>query len=85
MLALPHLTGTELIEVLKRLGFRTKGRGGGLATLARRANAVVVPETATLSPALAAAILRAADVEPFDFLIALDARKGPRGRPEAVA
>jgi len=35
---------------------------------------VTVPESATLSPPLVAAICRAADVEPLDFFRVLDAR-----------
>lgn len=68
MLALPHCSGTECIEVLVRLGYRTLARSGGLASLRREANVVVVPESATLSPAVIAAILRSAHVDPFDFL-----------------
>ncbi len=86
MLALPHLSGDELVAALKKLGFRTMGRAAGLATMCRYGNAVVVPETATLSPALVAAILRAADVEPFDFTRVLDGRSTPREKaPIAVA
>jgi hypothetical protein len=33
---------------------------------------VIVPENATLSPALVAAILRTAKVEPLDFLSAIE-------------
>ena len=72
MLALPHVSGTECIKVLERLGYRSLRRAGGLASLRREANVVVVPESATLSPAVIAAILRSANVEPFDFLRALD-------------
>ncbi len=68
MLALPHVSGTECIDVLVRLGYRPLARSGGLASLRRDANVVVVPESATLSPAVVAAILRTAHVEPFEFL-----------------
>jgi hypothetical protein len=74
MLALPYLSGDELVAALETLGFRTRARAAGLATMCRFGNAVVVPETATLSPALVAAILRTANVEPFDFARACDAR-----------
>lgn len=72
MLALPHVSGTECIEVLVRLGYRPLARSGGLASLRREANVVIVPESATLSPAVIAAILRSAHVDPFDFLRLLD-------------
>jgi predicted RNA binding protein YcfA (HicA-like mRNA interferase family) len=76
MLALPHVSGTECIMVLERLGYRRARAAGGLASLRREANIVVVPESATLSPAVIAAILRSADVDPFDFLRVLD-EEGP--------
>lgn len=72
MLALPHVSGTECIRVLERLGYRRSRAAGGLASLRRETNIVVVPESATLSPAVIAAILRSANVDPFDFLQALD-------------
>ncbi len=73
MLALPHVSGTECILALRRLGFRAQRRAGGLVTLARGQSHVIVPETATLGPALVNAILRAAEVEPFAFLDAFEA------------
>ncbi|MBX3192051.1 MAG: hypothetical protein KF819_33985 [Labilithrix sp.] len=84
MLALPHLSGSELVATLSRLGFRIDSRAAGLATMVRDVDGddgkVVVPETATLSPALVAALLRAAAVDPFEFLDGLD-----RTRPTAPA
>lgn len=74
MLALPHVSGSECIGVMERLGFRAQRRAGGLVTLRRGIDAVIVPETATLAPALLNAILRAAGVLPLEFLQALDAR-----------
>ena len=68
MLALPHLVGTECIAVLEKLGFVPQAMAGELTTLVRRGNQVVVPRTATLSPALVAAILRSAGVDALDFL-----------------
>lgn len=62
--------------MLERLGYRRARAAGGLASLRRGAAVVVVPESATLSPAVIAAILRSADVEPLDFLLALD-EEGP--------
>jgi predicted RNA binding protein YcfA (HicA-like mRNA interferase family) len=73
MLALPHVSGSECIDVMTRLGFRTQRRAGGLVTMRRGIDAVIVPETATLAPALLNAILRAAGVLPLEFLQALDA------------
>jgi predicted RNA binding protein YcfA (HicA-like mRNA interferase family) len=73
MLALPHVSGTECILALRRLGFRAQRRSGGLVTLGRGQSHVIVPETATLGPALVNAILRAAEVEPFEFLDAFEA------------
>ena len=71
---------------LKRLGFRMKMRAAGLTTMCRYANAVVVPESATLSPTLVAAILRAAGVDPVDFLRVIERRSPPSTRPHrAVA
>jgi predicted RNA binding protein YcfA (HicA-like mRNA interferase family) len=72
MLALPHVSGTECIRALERLGFRVLTRASGLASLRRDDDIVVVPESATMSPALIAAILRSAKVDPFDFLRVLD-------------
>lgn len=77
MLALPHITGTECITVLEQLGYRAQKRASGLASLRRGINVVIVPESATLSPALVAAILRSADVDPLDFLAVHESR-GPR-------
>jgi hypothetical protein len=72
MLALPHVSGTECITVLTtHFGYRLRGRAGGLASLMSGANFVIVPENATLSPALVAAILRTAKVEPLDFISVL--------------
>ena len=68
MLALPHLSADELVATLERLGFRTEARANGLAKMYRHAQCVVVPETANLSPSLLGAILRAAHIEPFDFV-----------------
>jgi predicted RNA binding protein YcfA (HicA-like mRNA interferase family) len=72
MLALPHVSGTECIKVLERLGYRPQRRAGGLASLRREANVVVVPESATLSPAVIGAILRSANVDPLDFIRVLE-------------
>lgn len=86
MLALPHVSGTECIEILERLGYRRMKRAGGLASLRREANLVVVPESATLSSAVIAAILRSANVDPFDFLCALDeGAPAPSHAPPKVA
>jgi predicted RNA binding protein YcfA (HicA-like mRNA interferase family) len=86
MLALPHVSGTECIAILERLGYRPIKRAGGLASLRREANIVVVPESATLSPAVIAAILRSADVDPLDFLHVLDEdRPIPSHVPPKVA
>lgn len=86
MLALPHVSGTECIEVLERLGYRPLARSGGLASLRRDANVVIVPESATLSPAVIAAILRSAHVDPFDFLRLLeDHDPTPSHAPTKVA
>ncbi len=80
MLALPHLSADELVATLERLGFRTEARANGLARMCRHAQCVVVPETANLSPCLLGAILRAAHIEPFDFLHQLNVRP-PQARP----
>lgn len=86
MLALPHVSGTECIDVLVRLGYRPLRRSGGLASLRREANVVIVPESATLSPAVIAAILRSAQVDPFDFLRVLeDDGPSPSRAPPRVA
>jgi predicted RNA binding protein YcfA (HicA-like mRNA interferase family) len=77
MLALPHVSGTECIDILKVQGYRLVKRAGGLASLLRGANEVIVPESATLSPPLVAAICRAANVDPLDFIRVLDARGEP--------
>ena len=84
MLALPHVSGTECIRVFLRLGYRPLDRGGGLASLRRGDEIVIVPESATLSPAVVASILRSAHVDPFDFLVALkdvDASEPVPSRP----
>ena len=86
MLALPHVSGTECIKVLERLGYRPLKRAGGLASLRREANLVVVPESATLSPAVIAAILRSANVDPLDFIRVLeDEGPTPSHAPPKVA
>ena len=85
MLALPHVSGTECITALTaHFGYRLTRRAGGLASLMSGTNLVIVPENATLSPALVAAILRTAKVEPLDFLSVIDdasgaSRGGSRG------
>ena len=86
MLALPHVSGTECIDILVRLGYRPLKSASGLASLRREANVVIVPESATLSPAVIAAILRSANVEPFDFLRILeDDDPTPSRAPPKVA
>jgi predicted RNA binding protein YcfA (HicA-like mRNA interferase family) len=82
MLALPHVSGTECIDVLLCLGFRAHRRAGGLATLLRGRTAVIVPET-TLGPALIASILRAASVDPLDFLAVLEMLERRGSAPSA--
>lgn len=67
-LPLPSLTSTECIAVLGRFGYRPGTRSGGLVSLHREANVVIVPDPSTLSPALLKAILRTADVDPADFV-----------------
>jgi hypothetical protein len=73
MFALPSLQGHEFVVAMRRLGFVVKSKAAGLSTLCRHSSAVIVPESATLAPALVRAMLRAAGVDPFDFLEALDA------------
>ncbi len=80
MFALPSLHGRELVVAMRRLGFVVKARAAGLSTLCRHSNSVIVPEEAVLGPALIRAMLRAADVDPFDFLAAVDA-SFPERRP----
>jgi predicted RNA binding protein YcfA (HicA-like mRNA interferase family) len=84
MLALPHLSGSECIAILLQLGFRSHRRAGAMATLRRGVSVVIVPETATLGPAHVAAILRAAAIDPLDFLGAFEAR-GPTPSAPASA
>jgi hypothetical protein len=74
MLALPYVSGVECIDVLARFGYRPRSRSGGLVSLQRDANVVIVPESATLGPALVGAILRTANIDPLDFLRALERR-----------
>lgn len=85
MLALPHVSGTECIDILMRLGYRPLKRAAGLASLRRESNVVIVPESATLSPAVIAAILRSAYVEPLDFLRILDDDGGSPSEAPHVA
>ncbi len=74
MLALPHVSGAECITALTgHFGYRLMSRAGGLASLMSGTNLVIVPENATLSPALVAAILRTAKVDPLDFVSVVDA------------
>jgi hypothetical protein len=68
MFALPYLSGTDCIELLKRFGYRVRSRSGGLATLVLDTNVVIVPEASTLSPTLVRAILRTANIDPYDFV-----------------
>jgi predicted RNA binding protein YcfA (HicA-like mRNA interferase family) len=85
MLALPHLSADEVVTTLRRLGFRSEARASGLVKMRRDPNWVMVPETATLSPALLGAILRAAEIEPFDFLRAMERRSEPAADVPAEA
>lgn len=78
MLALPHLSAAECVAALGRLGFRTHSERRGRVTLRRSGAAVIVPQ-GTLGPALVASIVRAAGVDPLDFLHALEA---PMPRPK---
>lgn len=80
MFALPSLQGHEFVVAMRRLGFVVTSQGAGLSTLCRRSAAVIVPENVTLRPVLVGAMLRAAKVEPFEFLHALDASY-PAGLP----
>lgn len=80
MLALPHVTGMECISVLRRLGFRAQRRAGGLVTLGRGQSHVIVPEAATLGPALVNAILRAAQVDPLEFVRAFEDEEASAAR-----
>lgn len=68
MLALPHVSGSECIDLLERLGFRVHHRSTTLATLRRGTCLVAVPASATLSSPLVGAILRAAEIDPLVFL-----------------
>ena len=68
MFALPALSGTEIIVMLVRFGYRERSRRGGLATLRRDNNVVFVPDAANLSPTLVRAILRTANIDPLEFL-----------------
>jgi hypothetical protein len=74
MFALPYLAGAELVSYLERFGYRVRSRSAGLATLAREANVVIVPEASTLSPTLVRAMLRTAKVDPSEFLRVLEAQ-----------
>lgn len=85
MFALPALSGSELVEVLGRFGYKLAARSGGLATLARGHAVVVVPEAATLSPPLLRAMLRTAEIDPLDFLRDVDATLLAPGTKRRVA
>jgi hypothetical protein len=85
MLALPHLSGTECIRVFVRFGYRPLDRAGGLASLRRGDEVVIIPESATLSPAVIASILRSAHLDPFDFLAALEDVDAPEPVPSRPA
>lgn len=86
MLALPHLSGAECVDALRRLGFEPQRSGRGLVTMRSARGAVIVPEACTLGPALVAAIVRAAGIEPLDFLHALaGAPQVPAPSPSAPA
>lgn len=71
MLGLPHLSAWECIWTLRQLGFQTREQSAEHVTLEREGIVVVVPRAATLGPALVASIVRAAGIEPLDFLRAL--------------
>jgi predicted RNA binding protein YcfA (HicA-like mRNA interferase family) len=67
-MTLPLLRGSAMVAALRRLGFRVAARTGGITTLLRRRDAVVVPENVTLTPTLVGAMLRQANVEPEELL-----------------
>jgi predicted RNA binding protein YcfA (HicA-like mRNA interferase family) len=79
MLALPYVSGSECITTLERMGFRVHRRARAVATLQRRGDCVLVPESATLSPALIAAILRSANVDALDFIRMLERDRDTSG------
>ena len=81
MFALPYLSGTECVALLGRFGYRLRSRSGGLASLQREANVVIVPEASTLSPTLVRAILRTANVDPHDYVRELGRDADVRGPP----
>jgi hypothetical protein len=81
MFALPYLSGTEFVTMLARFGYLPRSRTGGLAALQRETNVVIVPEASTLSPTLVRAILRTANVDPYDFLHVLDQGAEEQGPP----
>lgn len=84
MLALPHLLGTECIATLTMMGFHVMARNAGRETLQRDTVVVIVPKTA-LAPAVVAGLLRAAGVEPFEFLRVLEQHQRTRALSQGAS
>jgi hypothetical protein len=66
---LPTISGRECVRALLPLGFRVTGEVLGYVEVKRGPRSLCVPQDARLPPEELDAILRAAGVSPFDFLL----------------
>ncbi|HEY8078671.1 MAG TPA: hypothetical protein VIF62_31285 [Labilithrix sp.] len=80
---IPSLLGSELVEVLGRMGCKVRHRGRGIAVVERRTDVLFVPEASTLSRHLVAAMLRTLAIEPETLLDFFSPDVDPRLPPSS--
>jgi len=68
---LPHVSGTEIIRALQRLGFERVRQSGSHVIMRRGPKGCVVPLHNEVKVGTLAGLLRQADVSPDEFMSAL--------------
>lgn len=68
---LPHVSGSEIVRTLERLGFRVTRQRGSHIVMRRGATGCVVPNHREVKTGTLAGVLKQAGVTPAEFLAAL--------------
>ena len=68
---LPHVSGSEIVRALERLGFRVTRQRGSHIVMRRGAAGCVVPNHREVKTGTLAGVLKQAGVTPAEFLAAL--------------
>ena len=68
---LPHVSGSEIVRALERLGFRVTRQRGSHIVMRRGATGCVVPNHREVKTGTLAGVLKQAGVTPAEFLSAL--------------